>query len=98
MRRSNLPAPDSRSFARFGAGRRCLSPNFSLVHPNRLTAKVGHTRSSTTATGCSRASFAPRMRTYVGREVPRPLVIDIDRGDAQIETVLADIMALTKLN
>jgi hypothetical protein len=42
--------------------------------------------------------FAPRLQTYDGKEVPRPLQIDICRGDAPIETVLGDIMALTKLN
>lgn len=42
--------------------------------------------------------FAPRLRTYVGREVPRPLRIDIARGGADMEVVLRDILALTKLN
>ena len=42
--------------------------------------------------------YTPRLRTYVGREVPRPLRIDISRGDADIKIVLADILALTKLN
>lgn len=40
----------------------------------------------------------PRLLTYVGREVPRPLVVDISRGQADLGVVLADIMALTKLN
>ena len=40
----------------------------------------------------------PRLRTYPGREVPNPLVIDVCRGKVEIETVLADILALTKLN
>ncbi|MGH9515825.1 MAG: hypothetical protein ACRD3P_09145 [Terriglobales bacterium] len=44
------------------------------------------------------SGFAPRLQTYDGKEVPRPLQIDISRGDAALETVLADIMALTKLN
>lgn len=42
--------------------------------------------------------LSPRLKTYVGREVPRPLRIDIVRGTADIRTVLADILALTKLN
>lgn len=42
--------------------------------------------------------FIPRLENYVGREVPKPLLIDISQGDAKIETVLNDIMALTKLN
>jgi hypothetical protein len=42
--------------------------------------------------------FIPRLQTYPGREVPNPLLIDVCRGEANIETVLNDIMALTKLN
>lgn len=42
--------------------------------------------------------FTPRLQTYPGREVPKPLLIDVCRGHVEIETVLADIMALTKLN
>lgn len=42
--------------------------------------------------------FTPRLKTYVGREVPRPLRIDIARGSGDIKTVLADVLALTKLN
>ena len=42
--------------------------------------------------------FIPRLGTYPGREVPNPLTVDIARGDCPIETVLSDLMALTKLN
>lgn len=42
--------------------------------------------------------LVPRLRTYVGREVPNPLSIKICRGEADMETVLADILGLTKLN
>jgi hypothetical protein len=42
--------------------------------------------------------FTPRLDTYPGREVPNPLTVDIVKGDADIETVLSDLMALTKLN
>ena len=42
--------------------------------------------------------FIPRLQTYPGREVPLPLLIDVCRGNVPIETVLNDIMALTKLN
>jgi hypothetical protein len=42
--------------------------------------------------------FIPRLQTYPGREVPNPLLIDVCRGRADIEVVLNDIMALTKLN
>lgn len=40
----------------------------------------------------------PRMRTYPGREVPNPLLVDVCRGKADLEIVLGDILALTKLN
>lgn len=42
--------------------------------------------------------FVPRLQTYPGMEVPKPLRIDICRGDADIETVQRDILGLTKLN
>ena len=42
--------------------------------------------------------FIPRLQTYPGRAVPKPLFIDVCRGEANIKTVLNDIMALTKLN
>lgn len=44
------------------------------------------------------AGFTPRLNTYPGREVPNPLTVDIVRGEADIERVLADLLALTKLN
>ena len=42
--------------------------------------------------------FTPRLQTYPGREVPFPLYLRITHGDADIVTVMSDIMALTKLN
>ncbi len=42
--------------------------------------------------------WTPRLATYPGLEVPNPLSIEVCRGDASIDTVLNDIMALTKLN
>jgi hypothetical protein len=42
--------------------------------------------------------LVPRLRTYVGREVPNPLCVKICRGDAAMQTVLADVLGLTKLN
>ena len=42
--------------------------------------------------------FVPRLQTYPGMEVPRPLEIDVCRGHVEIETVLRDILGLTKLN
>jgi len=42
--------------------------------------------------------WTPRLQTYPGLEVPNPLAIEINRGDARIEMVLNDILGLTKLN
>jgi hypothetical protein len=42
--------------------------------------------------------YVPRLQTYPGREVPNPLHVDIVRGDADIEVVLKDVLALTKVN
>ena len=44
------------------------------------------------------SGFAPRLNTYPGWNVPNPLDIEICNGEADIETVLRDIMRLTKLN
>ena len=44
------------------------------------------------------AGYIPRLETYPGREVPNPLTVKVRRGDTKIETVLGDLMALTKLN
>jgi hypothetical protein len=42
--------------------------------------------------------FIPQLDTYPGREVPNPLSVEIVRGNADLETVLADVMGLTKMN
>jgi hypothetical protein len=42
--------------------------------------------------------YVPRLRTYPGREVPNPLLIDVCRGRVPIDVVLRDILALTKVN
>jgi hypothetical protein len=42
--------------------------------------------------------YTPRLQTYVGKEVPNPLYIEISRGSAAIDRVCADVLALTKLN
>ena len=44
------------------------------------------------------SGYKPRLATYDGSEVPVPLSIQIQRGDADIEQVAADIFGLTKLN
>jgi len=42
--------------------------------------------------------FIPRLQTIIGLETPNPLSIEITKGDANINTVCSDILALTKLN
>ncbi len=42
--------------------------------------------------------FIPRLQTYYGSEVPVPVSIAINRGEADIQTVMGDVLALTKLN
>ena len=42
--------------------------------------------------------FTPRLQTYPGKEVPRALWVEICGGEAPIETVLRDVLGLTKLN
>lgn len=44
------------------------------------------------------SGFKPRLGTYDGWEIPIPLRIDIQHGEASIENVAKDIFALTKLN
>jgi hypothetical protein len=42
--------------------------------------------------------YVPRFGTYPGFETPNPVAVTIDYGDAEIEQVLHDILALTKVN
>ena len=44
------------------------------------------------------SGFEPGIGTYRGAEVPVPLRLDVQHGDADIEQVAQDIMGLTKLN
>jgi len=44
------------------------------------------------------SGYKPRLATYDGAEVPAPLGIEIQRGDADITQVATDIFGLTKLN
>ena len=44
------------------------------------------------------AGFKERIRTYDGFDVPAPLRIEVQHGDADIHQVATDILALTKLN
>jgi len=42
--------------------------------------------------------YIPKIQTVSSLEVPNPIFIEIDKGEAEIKQVLKDILALTKLN
>jgi argonaute-like protein implicated in RNA metabolism and viral defense len=42
--------------------------------------------------------YVSRVRTYPGFETPKPVLIDTNRGDGDILTVMRDVLALTKVN
>ena len=42
--------------------------------------------------------YIPRTNSTNHLEIANPLYIEINKGDANLETVMNDIMALTKLN
>lgn len=44
------------------------------------------------------AGFVPRLNTYPGWNVPNPLDVEICNGEADIKTVLQDLLRLSKLN
>ncbi|MBS1986218.1 MAG: hypothetical protein JST16_18815, partial [Bdellovibrionales bacterium] len=44
------------------------------------------------------SGYVPKLLTYPGREVPTPLKVQIIFGNADIQQVVADIIALTKVN
>lgn len=42
--------------------------------------------------------YVPRLAAYQGFETPKPLTIEITHGDGELEEVLKDVLALTKVN
>ncbi|AYN67313.1 hypothetical protein HZY62_08620 [Maribacter polysiphoniae] len=42
--------------------------------------------------------YVPKIQTALSMEVPNPLFIEINKGEADIKQVLKDILSLTKLN
>jgi hypothetical protein len=42
--------------------------------------------------------YIPRLRTYPGFETPKPMLIEINRGNGDLENVMHDVLALTKVN
>jgi hypothetical protein len=46
----------------------------------------------------SMTGYIPRLRTYPGFETPKPVLVDINRGDGNLDVVLRDVLGLTKVN
>lgn len=44
------------------------------------------------------SGYIPRLNTYLGPETPNPIFVQVQKGDCPLDTVLADVMRLTKLN
>jgi hypothetical protein len=44
------------------------------------------------------SGFINQLSTYPGREVPNPLLVEICRGEADLDVVLSDVLGLTKVN
>ena len=44
------------------------------------------------------SGYIPRLNTYLGPETPNPLFVHVQKGECPLDTVLADVMRLTKLN
>ena len=42
--------------------------------------------------------YVPRLASYQGFETPKPLSVEITHGEGNLRQVLADVLALTKLN
>lgn len=42
--------------------------------------------------------FVARLDTYYGADVPNPILIEIDKGAGDLQQVMEDVMALTKVN
>lgn len=75
------------------------STDLKLFRPGALPIMRGLAyRASDTRAYLWSTGYVPRLDTYPGWETPNPILIEIVRGEAKIETVLADILGLTKLN
>jgi hypothetical protein len=75
------------------------SDEFKLFRPGRMPVIRGTYVSESANVGYLWTSgFVPELETYPGWEVPNPLRVEISRGDADLSTVLSDVLQLTKLN
>jgi hypothetical protein len=44
------------------------------------------------------AGYVPRLDTFMGPETPNPISVRVLRGECPLDTVLGDVMGLTKIN
>jgi argonaute-like protein implicated in RNA metabolism and viral defense len=44
------------------------------------------------------SGYVPRLDTYLGPETPNPVLIRLQRGVCSFDTILRDVMGLTKIN
>lgn len=44
------------------------------------------------------SGYAPRLDTYMGPETPNPISVRVLRGECPLDTVLSDVLGLTKIN
>ncbi len=44
------------------------------------------------------SGYVPRLDTYLGPETPNPVLVRLQRGQCSFETILRDVMGLTKIN
>ena len=44
------------------------------------------------------AGYVPRLDTYMGPETPNPIQVKVQKGHCDLETVLHDVLGLTKIN
>ncbi len=70
-----------------------LYRGYSFCVPRGMTMKVATNKAFLWTKG-----FIPRLQTQVGLETPNPVVVEITRGESNIEQVCKDVLALTKLN
>jgi len=42
--------------------------------------------------------YVPRLDTYMGPETPNPIQVKVSRGECALDTVLSDVLGLTKIN
>lgn len=75
------------------------SNGFKLFRPGTRPVLRGTFWTTGPRTGLLWGSgFVPRLGTYAGSEVPIPLRIDVQHGDADVVEVARDVLSLTKLN